>query len=108
MKLKAMVTAFERRNGTSPKTQKAWEMITITLIDMGEKPRCKTPIELTLGDDDNDLTEEIEGETILVNITALEVGYKDSIRAQGSVVRQAEPAGQPPARPPASSGDSGQ
>lgn len=99
MKMTALVTSEETRSGN--KAGKAWKMTTITLQDMGEKPRCKTPVEVTLGDDDQDLVGMLEGENIVVDILSLEAGYKGAIQARGRIVRetpvQAKP--QPPAHP---------
>lgn len=86
MKITALVTAEETREGN--KNGKDWKMTTVTLQDMGDKPRCKTPIEITLGDDDADLIGTLEGQTIVVNILSLESGYKGSIRANGKIERE--------------------
>ena len=91
----ALVMSEENRKGTGQKSGKPYDMTTLTLIDMGAKPRCKTPVEMMLADDDKDLAGQLEGQTIVVDLTALEVGFQDSIRATGRVRRQAEPANAP-------------
>ena len=64
-------------------------MTTLAVIDMGEKPRCKTAMELMLDKEDEDLKATLEGETVMVDITAIEAGYKNSIRLNGRIVRAA-------------------
>lgn len=85
----------ERKTGTGKSG--GWDMTNVTLIDMGEKPRCKTVFELTLDKGDEDLREVIEeGEQIEVSVLSIEAGFKASspMRISGRITRQVaqEPA----------------
>ncbi len=88
-RINALVANIDDKSGN--KNGKPWRIVTLMLIEKAkERPKCKTPLYMQLGEDDMDvLGHNIEDTVIQVDLTEFKAGFREGeIEVRGTIVRQ--------------------
>lgn len=88
MRINVLVTEETLREGKSQKTGQDYKMVEITMHDVSEGVRCRTPLRMTLADKDMEFQGKLRDQRIMVDVHELKPGFGGSVDVRGSIVRE--------------------